>query len=179
MVKKEPNGLQDELDKVRDLENSKRFLEAENAKLRGQIDDLAGELEGIRISISSADAYNNSYEKRLENCGEDLRNLAAKRDLLMSEIDELHLKIKVAKQDEEMSAKLSETLMNELHGIKTQKGIVNKKLDHIQSGIRKISSEKDLRIPQLKKYDSLLKDIHATLMETQSRMEVSLMLRQK
>jgi len=108
-----------------------------------------------------------------------LKSLSAKRDLLMSEIDDLHLKIKVAKQDEEMSMRLIKTLTDDLLDIMTQKGIVNKKLDDIQSGIHKISSEKDLRVPQLKKYDSLLKDIRTRLMETQNRMEVSLMLRQK
>ena len=179
MTDKEPSRLLDELEALRDLENTKRFLEAENGKLRAQIDELTAELEGIGISISSADAFMNSYEKKQENCVEELKSLGAKRDLLMSEIDDLYLKIKVAKQDEEMSARLIKTLSDDLDDIKTQKGIVNKKLDDIQSGIQKISSEKDLRVPQLKKYDSLLKDIRTTLMETQSRMEVSLMLRQK
>ena len=179
MADKEPQERPDELGAFRDLENTKRFLEAENGRLRAQIDELTGELEGIEISISSAEAYMDSYEKRRENCVEDLKELDTKRDLLMREIDELYLKIKVAKQDEEMSAKLIETLKDELHDIKTHKGIVNKRLDDIQSGIREISSEKALRVPHVRKYDSTLKDLHKKLMEAQNRMEVSLMLRQK
>ncbi|MCJ7595271.1 MAG: hypothetical protein MUO52_10935, partial [Desulfobacterales bacterium] len=127
----------------------------------------------------SGEAYGHSYEKRQKNCDEDLKNLGDKRDLLMREIDDFYLKIKVAKQDEEISARLIESLRNELHDIKRQKGIIYKKLYDIQTGIQEISTKKDLRVPQLKKYDSLLKEIHVTLMETQSRMEVFLMLRQK
>ena len=179
MADKEPRGLLDELGALRDLENTKKFLEAENGRLRAQVDELTGELEGIGISISSAAAYVDSYEKRRENCVEDLKKLGSKRELLMKEIDELYLRNKVAKQDDETSAKLIETLMDELHDIKTQKEIVNKRLDDIQSGIQKITSEKELRVPRLRQYDSVLKDFNKTLMETQNRMEVSLILRQK
>ena len=179
MAEKEPKGGVDELGAFEDLENMKRFLEAENGKLRTLIDELTGELEGIEISISSAKAYVDSYEKRRESGIVDLKNLENKKIVLMKEIDDLHLKLKVAKHDEEISEKLIQTLKGELMEIKTQKGIITQRLFDIQSGIRNISSERALKVPHLKKYDSILKDLHKKLMETQNRMEVALMLRQK
>ena len=97
----------------------------------------------------------------------------------MRETNELHLEVKAAKEDEETSAKLIDTLKDELHDIKTQRAVVIKRLNDIKSGIERISGDKELRIPHLKGYESVLKQIYTAFKETQNRMEVSLMLRQK
>lgn len=179
MTDKEPQGYLDKLREYRDLAKAKRFLKAENAKLRDRIDELQRESESITISISSTEAYLASYEKKRRSCLRDLRKFSAKRETLIREIDQLHLKIKVAQQDEEVSARLIETLKDELRDIKSRKEILIRKLDDIQSGIQNIFNARKLRIPRLRTYDSALKDLHKTLLETQNRMDISLMLRQK
>ena len=48
------------IDAVKELEELKRtklFLEAENNRLKAQANNLTGELDGIDIAISSAQAY--------------------------------------------------------------------------------------------------------------------------
>lgn len=179
MDDEEYDELVDGLRALRELENRKRFFEVENGRLRTQIEALTGELDGINISISAAREYVDSYEERRKKCDENIEKLKSKRDLLMRETNELHLEVKAAKEDEETSAKLIDTLKDELHDIKTQRAVVIKRLNDIKSGIERISGDKELRVPHLKGYESVLKQIYTAFKETQNRMEVSLMLRQK
>ena len=171
--------LVDEIRALKELENMKRFLDSENERLKSQIDALVGEHEGIGISISTAEEYMASYKKSREKCHNDIEKLKAKKDLLVQEINELHLKIKAAREDDESITKLIDTQNDELRDIKSQKGLVGKRLRDIQIGIEKISNEKDLKIPHLKEYDSVLKQLCTAFVEAQNRMEVSFMLRQK
>ena len=103
----------------------------------------------------------------------------SKKDLLIQEINELHLKIKAAKEDDNTIAKLIDTQKDELHDIMAQKTVVTKRLNDIQTGIKKISRDKELRVPHLKEYDSVLKQLYTVFKEAQNRMEVSFILRQK
>lgn len=171
--------LVDELRAMRELENQKRFLEAENGRFRTQIDALTGELEGIGISIGAAREYIHSYEKSRKKCNDDIEKLKSKKDPLIQEINELYLEIKAAKEDDDTIAKLIDTQKDELHDIKAQKTIVTKRLNDIQSGIEKISSDKEFRVPHLKEYASVLKQLSIAFKEAQNRMEVSFLLRQK
>jgi chromosome segregation ATPase len=168
-----------ELRAFRELENMKRFLEAENGRLRAQIEALTGELGGIRIALTAAKANTESYERRRKKCDEDVEKLKSKRDILISEIDDLRLKTKTAKEDEEASSKLRDALKGQLYDTETEKEILIKRLNDIRTGIHRISRDRELRIPHLKRYDSVLKQIYTSFKETQNRMEVSLMLKQK
>ena len=169
----------DEIRALKEFENMKRFLESENERLKSQIDALVREHEGIGISISTAEEYMESYEKSRQKCNTDIAKLKSKRDILIQEINELHLKIKAASEDDDSITKLIDTQNGELEDIKAQKALVAKRLRDIQVGIEKISSDKELKIPHLKEYDSVLKQLCTAFMEAQNRMEVSFMLRQK
>ena len=171
--------LVDEIRALKELENMKRFLESENERLKSQIDALVGEHEGIGISIGTAEEYMASYKKSRDKCNNDIEKLKSRKDLLVQEINELYLKIKAAREDDESITKLIDTQNDELRDIKSQKALVAKRLRDIQIGIEKISSDKELKIPHLKEYDSVLKQLCTAFMEAQNRMEVSFMLRHK
>lgn len=169
----------DELRELRELENMKTFLEVENGKLKSQIELLTGQLEGINIAISSTEASLVSLEKRVKRSSKNVEDLESKRDLLMAEANNLHLQIKATREDQESSSNLKDSLKDELHDIQGEKTMVIKRLNDIKTGLEKISGDKDVKLPHLKGYDSVLKQTYNVFKETQNRMEVSLMLRQK
>jgi len=179
MDDEEYEHIVDELRELRELENMKTFLEVENGRLKSQIEFLTGQLEGINIAISSTEASLVSFENRIKKSSKNIEKLESKMDLLMAEMNNLHLQIKAARGDEESTSNLKDRLKDELNDIMTQRAVVIKRLNDIRSGIHRISSDKELRAPHLKGYDSVLKQIHTAFKETQNRMEVSLVLRQK
>ncbi len=179
MDDEEYEHIVDELRELRELENMKTFLEVENGRLKSQIEFLTGQLEGINIAISSTEASLVSFENRIKKSSKNIEKLESKMDLLMAEMNNLHLQIKAARGDEESTSNLKDRLKDELNDIMTQRAVVIKRLNDIRSGIHRISSDKELRAPHLKGYDSVLKQICTAFKETQNRMEVSLVLRQK
>jgi hypothetical protein len=97
----------------------------------------------------------------------------------MAEANNLHLQIKATREDQESSSNLKDSLKDELNDIQGEKTMVIKRLNDIKTGLEKISGDKDVKLPHLKGYDSVLKQTYNVFKETQNRMEVSLMLRQK
>lgn len=179
MDDEEYEHIVDELRELRELENMKTFLEVENGKLKSQIELLTGQLEGINIAISSTEESIVSLEKRVKRSSKNIENLESKKDLLVAEANNLHLQIKATRQDEESSSGLKDSLKDELNDIEGEKTMVMKRLDDIRRGLERISSDRDVKLPQLKGYESVLKQICNAFKETQNRMDVSLMLRQK
>ena len=168
-----------ELREIHELQNTKTFLEAENTKLKNQIESITVELEGINISISSAEAYLASYENRRKKCAENLEKLKPKKDVLTAEINDLRLKIKAAGEDEESTSHLRDMLKGELYHIEGEKTVVINRLTDIKAGLQEISTDRDVKLPHLKWYDGILKDVYNAFMETQNRMEVSVILKGK
>ena len=169
----------DELRELRELENMKTFLEVENGRLKTQIELLTGQLEGINIAISSTGESIVSLEKRVKRSSKNVENLESKKDLLMTEANNLHLQIKATREDEESSSDLKDSLKDELNDIEGEKIILIKRLNDIRTGLQRISSDRNLKLPHLKSYKSVLKQTCNVFKEIQNRMEVSLMLRQR
>ncbi len=179
MDAEEYEHIVDELRELRELENMKTFLEVENGRLKTQIELLTGQLEGINIAISSTEASLVSLEKRVKRSSKNVEELESKRDLLMAEANNLHLQIKATREDQESSSNLKDSLKDELNDIQGEKAMVIKRLNDIKTGLQKISSDRDVKLPHLKGYESVLKQTCNVFKEVQNRMEVSLMLRQK
>jgi chromosome segregation ATPase len=179
MGDEEYEEIVDELRELHELQNTKTFLEAENRRLKNEIEALTAELEGINIAMSSAEAYMASYEGRRKKCAENIERLRPKRDMLTAEISDLSLKIKASREDKESTSNLSNMLKDELYDIEGEKRVVLKRLNDIKTGLQQISSDRDVKLPHLKWYDVMLKQIHNVFMETQNRMEVSLILRSR
>ena len=179
MGNEEYEEIVDELREFHELQNTKTFLEAENSRLKNEIEVLTAELEGINIAMSSAEAYIASYESRRKKCAENVEKLRPKKDVLTAEISDLRLKIKALREDKESTSNLSNMLKDELYHIEGEKTVVLKRLNDIKTGLQQISSDRDVKLPHLKWYDVMLKQIHNVFMETQNRMEVSLILKSR
>ncbi|MBF0573975.1 MAG: hypothetical protein HQK69_09485 [Desulfamplus sp.] len=167
----------DLLKEIEELKKIKLFLDEEDTRLKREIDILSGELEGIEIAIASANTHILSYEKRKKECGRNIEFLKNRKDELIKEIDQLHLKVKELKAEEKSSAALNKNLHNELTNINSEKLRVVKRLDIVKSGIKAISREQTERIPNLEGCDSVLKQVYNVLRETQDRMEVSAIMK--
>jgi chromosome segregation ATPase len=179
MDDEEYEHIVDELRELRELENMKTFLEVENGKLKSQIELLTGQLEGINIAISSTEASLELFEKKRKRSSKNIEDLESKRDLLTAETNNLHLQIKATREDEESSSDLKDSLKDELNDIEGEKAMVIKRLNDIRTGLQRISSDKNVKLPHLKSYGSVLKQTCNVFKEVQNRMEVSLMLRQR
>ncbi len=179
MDDEEYEHIVDELRELRELENMKTFLEVENGRLKSQIEFLTGQFEGINIAISSTEASLELFEKKVKRSSKNIEDLESKRDLLTAEANNLHLQIKAAREDEESSSNLKDSLKDELNDIEGEKAMVIKRLNDIRTGLQRISSDRNDKLPHLKSYGSVLKQTCNVFKEVQNRMEVSLMLRQR
>ena len=179
MDDEEYEHIVDELRELRELENMKTFLEVENGKLKSQIELLTGQLEGINIAISSTEASLELFEKKRKRSSKNIEDLESKRDLLTAEANNLHLQIKAAREDQESSSDLKDSLKDELNDIEGEKIILMKRLNDIRIGLQRISSDRNLKLPHLKSYKSVLKQTCNVFKEIQNRMEVSLVLRHR
>lgn len=168
-----------ELRALRELEGLKRFLQVENLKLKNQIDTCAGELEGIAISMSAVEMTVDSYDTEIKKCEKDEEKLKETKEVLMRDISELHTKIKAAKEDDASCSRLIDALRDDLSDVEAKKEVSIKRLMDIREGIQTINREKKLKMPRLRVYDSVLKQLHTAFRESENRMEVSLMLKQK
>ena len=168
-----------DLREFHELENMKAFVEEENGRLKSSLDSLTGELEGLNIAVSSAEIEAVALEneiKRSEKKIEDLKLKTAARETALSNF---HLRIKVASEDVEASSNLQEALANKLDDIVGEKTILIKRLNDMKAGLQTISKEKSGKLPYLKRYHSVLKQIHRAFVETQNRMTVSMLLRKR
>ncbi len=171
--------LVEELRKLRELEGLKRFLQVENLKLKTQVDTLTGELEGISVSMSAVKATMDSYELERRKCEKKEVKLKPRKDFLMREINDLHLKIKASKEDDATCSSLTDALGDDLADIKAQRKVAIKRLNDMRAGIKRIDNNKKLRMPRLREYDSVLKQMCTAFRESQNLMEVSLMMKEK
>ena len=171
--------LQEELNELRELANMKTFLQEENARYRDQIEVLTNELDGIGISISATEAYIAAHEEKRKKFKENIEKLKAGKEALTAEVNRIHLQIKAGRDDEQSTAILIGSLRQELDEIRTEKAIVGKRLESVRAGIDRISQDRETRLPHLKEYDDICRQVRTVLKEAQNRMEVSLKLRQK
>lgn len=180
-----PIGDEDDdfmMDAIRELEELKRtklFLESENNRLKTQINHLSGELEGVDIAISAAQAYMESYESSRETCIANIEKLIDRKEVLINEINALRIKLISMREDRESTTTLNETLKNEFNEIIEEKSLVVKRLSAVNRGLKEISADKGQRMPNLKWYDAILKKIYIEFVEAQNRMEVSMALKKK
>ena len=179
MDDEEYDDLADEISEIRELENMKLFLEAENGRLTIQREHLTRELEGIEITESATKAYMESYEKRRRKCSINIEKLKTKKDSLMNRVNNLHLRIKAAKVDAKSSLTLKNSLEEEFGEIKGEKALVLKRFKGVKTGLQRISSAGDAKLPHLVWYDMVLKQILHVFAEAQNRMEVSLIMKKR
>jgi len=162
-----------------ELEAIMKLLEAENEAYNTKIKKLSQEIDEIDSSISSTKEYIESCKKRIKECPDKIERLKLRTESLLAELNNIKLKVKSCKQDEDSTLLLRNTLMEEYEKLKTEKAVYVKRINEMERAIEKISSEGEQKLPKLKKYDEMLKEAWNVFQETESRMDVSLKLKQK
>ena len=162
-----------------ELEAIMKLLEAENEAYNTKIKKLSQEIDEIDSSISSTKEYIESCKKRIKECPDKIERLKLRTESLLAELNNIKLKVKSCKQDEDSTVLLRNTLMEEYEKLKNEKSVYVKRINEMERAIEKISSEGEQKLPKLKKYDEMLKEAWNVFQETESRMDVSLKLKQK
>lgn len=168
--------LLDEIKELEELKKTKVFLEKEDIDLKSEADALQSELDGIKIAIKSSESYAKSYQDSQKISLENVETFEQRRENLIVEINELQVKLNSVKENMGSIGNLNDNLQGEIHDINNEKTLVMQRLSAVQSGLHKIGEDKNERMPNLKWYDSVLKQVYSILKETQNRMDVSIML---
>jgi len=167
----------EDITQLRELNNMKKFLEAENGKYKETIEKITGKFDGINITISSAQSYIDSYKKRHKKVLDNIEILKLKKEKRIQEVNDLHLRISTVKEDDQSSASLNNNLNAELEDIQSEKDLILKRLSDLQKGIKKITTKRDNRLPYLKNCNEMLKQIYNKFRESQNKMEVSMIFK--
>jgi len=162
-----------------ELKDINKLLEAENEAYKTKIKKLSQEIDEIDNSILSAKGYIESTEKRIKKYPDKIEKLKLRTESLLAELNNIMLKVKSCKEDENSTLLLRNTLMEEYEKLKNEKAVLFKRINKMERAIEKISSERELKLPKLKKYDEMLKEAWNVFHETENRMDVSLKLQQR
>ncbi|MBF0558782.1 MAG: hypothetical protein HQL08_08380 [Nitrospirae bacterium] len=159
---------------VRELRDNKYFLENENKKLKGQLETLKAELSGADMVISSLMTEIQAARVRIEGYPESLRELEAKKDGLIVEINRCQAGMKTATKNIKNFLTMRGHLEAELMDIINEKSIVIKKLRDMERGVRMVEDQKIQKMPYIKEYDMVLRQLSKVFREVENNMDVSI-----
>ena len=180
-VSKDEQGLEnkgyDERNMI-ELDDRGNQLISENETYKSRINKLQAEIDEAETSISSAKEYITSCERRISEYPSKINNLRSRNESLLAELNTIKLKVKSSKGDEESTLLLRKSLMDEHENLKNEKDVLIDRINKLEKAIDDILSEREWKLPKLKKYDERLKEAWNVFHEAESRMEVSLNLHQ-
>jgi len=162
-----------------EFEKTRKLLKAENETYKPQINKVSAEIDEVDSSILSAKEYITSCEKRIKEFSDKIDKLKLRNESLLAEVNNIKLKIKSSREDEDSTLLLRNTLMDEHKSLKNEKAVLVRRINKMEKAIEEISSERERKLPKLKKYDDMLKEAWNVFHETESRMKVSLILQQR
>jgi len=164
-----------------DLEDITRLLRAENETYRADTDRLATKINELDSSMSMVLAREHIAlcEERIAEYPNSIKLLKSRNESLLAEINRIKLKIKASKEDEENVMMLRNTVAEEYASLKNEKAILVTRINAMEDAIRESSSERERKLPQLKEYDTMLRNTYNDFQEAKSRMEVSIRLKQR
>ena len=163
----------------KEFEKTEKLLKAENETYKARINKASAEIDEVDRSILSARDYIASCEKRIKEFSDKIDKLKLRNESLLAEVNNIKLKIKSSREDEDSTLLLRNTLMDEHKNLKNEKAVLVRRINKMEKAIEEISSERERKLPKLKKYDDMLKEAWNVFHETESRMGVSLKLRQR
>lgn len=159
---------------VRELRDNKYFLENENKNLRIQLETLKAELSGADMVISSLMTEIQASRARIEGFPESLQELEAKKEGLIVEINRCQSGMKTAIKNIKNFMTMRGHLEGELMDIINEKAIVIKKLRDMQRGVRMVEDQKAQKMPYIKEYDMVLRQLSKVFREVENNMDVSI-----
>jgi len=161
----------------KEFEKTEELLKAENETYKAQISKASAEIDEVDRTILSAKDYIASCEKKIKEYPDKIEKLKLRNESLLAEVNNIKLKIKSSREDEESTLLLRNTLIEEHENLKNEKVVLIRRINKMGKAIEEISSEREQKLPKLKKYDEMLKEAWNVFHETESRMAVALKLR--
>lgn len=174
-----PDKDKDSADVENEQGDHEGLLKAENETYRADIDKLATKINELDSSMVPAREHIVSFKERIAEYPNSIEQLKSRNETLLAEINRIKLKIKASKEDEENVMMLRNTVAEEYASLKNEKAILVTRINAIEDAIRESSSERERKLPQLKEYDTMLRDTYNDFQEARSRMEVSIRLKQR
>ena len=165
------------MDELRELKRKADFFQAENEKLRGYIEELEAELQGITVALASSDEFIASFASVTRGSELSRADIGTRKDRLTDQINAQRLRAKAALADEASSEALRDVLATELEGLNLEREMILRKLKDLKDGIRRIELDKERIVPYGKQQDDMLKKAYLLLKEAQDRMELSIILK--
>ncbi|MBF0452230.1 MAG: hypothetical protein HQK75_16125 [Candidatus Magnetomorum sp.] len=157
-----------------ELEKTINGIQAEVDLLRINKENLSCEIDGIHMSIASAEAFIHAYEERKNAFVDRIETTTEKKERLIEDVNRLHLKLKAVKDDQQSTSALENSLLRDLHDIVEEKNIIRKRMVDIQKGLERISLEQQNRLPSIYKCNDILKKLNTSLKKALNDMEISL-----
>ncbi len=162
---------------IRDIRNTKDFLDTQNKELKARKSTLTSELDGIELVTASMSRDIEDARQRTEAALGNLKSLNDRRDELINSINSMKKSVKRLEEDNSRCQVMRDHLIVEFESISHEKAIIFKKLKGIEDGVKQMTGKKNAyNVPYLRSFDSLLKRVYRAFKEAEDRMDISLKL---
>ena len=167
-----PHGDQSE------MEEKKRLLTEENSAYANRIGELSAEIERVNSSLASINEDMETNEEKIRGYPDRIGGLKSKSEILVAKLNRIKLKVMSSREDEESTRLLQKTLTEEYENLKNERTVLVKRINKMENALDDISDQRERQLPRLKKYDGMLREARNVFYDAESRMEVSLKLKQ-
>ncbi|KPA12867.1 magnetosome protein Mad26-2 [Candidatus Magnetomorum sp. HK-1] len=162
---------------LEEIAKKKVALKKQNESLRQKKELLEEEVSSMNQSINVLNESIEESENRNTEMVKQVGNLQIDNEKLISDINNIKATNKATSIDFENTQHVIETLTNELEEFENERSIAMERINLMRNAIKSIATEKDRKLPKLKQYDGMLKRAYTIFQETESRMELSLKLK--
>ena len=153
-------------------------LYEENRTYVNRISELSAEIERIDNSLESVNKDIETTEKKVRGYPGRIESLKSKSELLVAELNNIKLKVTSSREDEESTRLLRKTLTEEYENLKNERTVLVKRIHKMENALDEISDQRERQLPKLKKYDGMLRKARNVFYDAESRMDVSMKLKQ-
>jgi len=161
-----------------EMEERKRLLAEENRDYVNRISELSAEIERVNGSFVSVNEDMETIGKRIREYPSRIEGLKSKSEILVAKLNSIKLKVMSTREDEESTRLLRKTLTEEYENLKNERTVLVKRINKMETALDGISDQRERQLPKLKKYDGMLREARNVFYDAESRMEISLKLKQ-
>ena len=153
-------------------------LSEENRTYATRISELSTKIERIDNSLESVGKNMETTGKKIREYQSRIESLKSKSELRVAELNNIKLKVMSSREDEESTQLLQKTLTEEYENLKNERTVLVKRIQKMETALDEISDQRERQLPKLKKYDGMLRKARNVFYDAESRMEVSMKLKQ-
>ena len=161
-----------------ELEEKRRRLKKENEASANRARELSSEIERIESAMAATREDMEATEKRIGEYPDKIERLKSKSEILVAKLNNIKLRVMRSEEDEESTRLLRKTLTEEYESLRSEKAVLMERNREMEEALDEISIERDKNLPRLKEYDGILRKARKVFYDIESRMEVSLKLKQ-